>query len=173
MRAPFILQMRHGRDPDADHRPTGGGKQTVRLRDRKAKPDSRNQNCENQRQDRHANGISGARTRIIGEHREEMRSPDAATADNSVEHDPRRAHAPLRGSRPVEQADGNRTSKKTHEAGQRHQAQIVFGGQAGEYAVHAAMADAVLPAEAYVLRLDAAEPDVQREPLSPTGPAQQ
>jgi hypothetical protein len=24
-----------------------------------------------------------------------------------------------------------------------------------------------------VLRLDAAEPDVQREPLSPTGPAQQ
>jgi hypothetical protein len=38
---------------------------------------------------------------------------------------------------------------------------------------HAAMADAVLPAAAYVLRLDAAEPDVQREPLAPAGSAQQ
>jgi hypothetical protein len=35
------------------------------------------------------------------------------------------------------------------------------------------MADAVLPAAAYVLQLDAAEPDVQREPLPPAGPAQQ
>jgi lysophospholipase L1-like esterase len=49
----------------------------------------------------------------------------------------------------------------------------VYGGAVHPSAEgHAAMADAVLPAEAYVLRLDAAEPDVQREPLPPTGPAQ-
>jgi hypothetical protein len=44
----------------------------------------------------------------------------------------------------------------------------VYGGAVHPSAEgHAAMADAVLPAEAYVLRLDAAEPDVQREPLPP------
>jgi len=50
----------------------------------------------------------------------------------------------------------------------------VYGGAVHPSAEgHAAMADAVLPAAAYVLRLDAAEPDVQREPLSPAGAAQQ
>jgi hypothetical protein len=50
----------------------------------------------------------------------------------------------------------------------------VYGGAVHPSAEgHAAMADAVLPAAAYVLRLDAAEPDVQREPLSPAGSAQQ
>jgi lysophospholipase L1-like esterase len=46
----------------------------------------------------------------------------------------------------------------------------VYGGAVHPSAEgHAAMADAVLPAAAYVLRLDAAEPDVQRAPLSPAG----
>ena len=50
----------------------------------------------------------------------------------------------------------------------------VYGGAVHPSAEgHAAMADAVLPAAAYVLRLDAAEPDVQREPLSPAGSARQ
>jgi len=47
----------------------------------------------------------------------------------------------------------------------------VYGGAVHPSAEgHAAMADAVLPAAAYVLQLDAAEPAVQREPLSPAGP---
>ena len=46
----------------------------------------------------------------------------------------------------------------------------VYGGAVHPSAEgHAAMADAVLPAAAYVLQLDAAEPAVQREPLSPAG----
>jgi len=50
----------------------------------------------------------------------------------------------------------------------------VYGGAVHPSAEgHAAMADAVLPAEAYVLRLDAAEGDVQGEPLSPLSPARQ
>ena len=78
----------HGRDADADHCAAGGGKQAARARDRKAEPDAGNENGEDQRKDRHADGISGARTRIIGKHRDEMRGPDAATADHSIEHDP-------------------------------------------------------------------------------------
>jgi len=38
---------------------------------------------------------------------------------------------------------------------------------------HAVMADAALPAAASVLRLDAAEPEVTREPLAPAGALQQ
>jgi lysophospholipase L1-like esterase len=50
----------------------------------------------------------------------------------------------------------------------------VYGGAVHPSAEgHAAMADAVLPAAAYVLQLDAAEPDVQREQLSPAGSARQ
>jgi lysophospholipase L1-like esterase len=50
----------------------------------------------------------------------------------------------------------------------------VYGGAVHPSAEgHAAMADAVLPAAAYVLRLDAAEPDVQRAPLSPAASPQQ
>jgi lysophospholipase L1-like esterase len=51
----------------------------------------------------------------------------------------------------------------------------VYGGAVHPSAEgHAAMADAVLPAAAWVLQLDAAEPDVQRQPLAPaSGSAQQ
>jgi hypothetical protein len=50
----------------------------------------------------------------------------------------------------------------------------VYGGAVHPSAEgHAAMADAVLPAAAAVLRLDGAEPDVTSEPLAPAGSAQQ
>jgi len=51
----------------------------------------------------------------------------------------------------------------------------VYGGAVHPSAEgHAAMADAVLPAAAWALQLDAAEPDVQRQPLAPaSGSAQQ
>jgi lysophospholipase L1-like esterase len=50
----------------------------------------------------------------------------------------------------------------------------VYGGAVHPTAEgHAVMADATLPAVASVLRLDAAEPDVTREPLAPAGSLQQ
>jgi hypothetical protein len=50
----------------------------------------------------------------------------------------------------------------------------VYGGAVHPTAEgHAAMADAALPAAASVLHLDAAEPEVTREPLAPAGAAQQ
>jgi lysophospholipase L1-like esterase len=50
----------------------------------------------------------------------------------------------------------------------------VYGGAVHPTAEgHAVMADATLPAVASVLRLDAAEPDVTREPLAPAGSPQQ
>lgn len=50
----------------------------------------------------------------------------------------------------------------------------VYGGAVHPSAEgHAAMADAALPAAASVLRLDAAEPEVTREPLTPAGSVQQ
>jgi hypothetical protein len=50
----------------------------------------------------------------------------------------------------------------------------VYGGAVHPSAEgHAAMADAVLPAAAAVLQLDAAEPDVRSLPLAPAGGAVQ
>jgi hypothetical protein len=50
----------------------------------------------------------------------------------------------------------------------------VYGGAVHPSAEgHAAMADAALPAAASVLHLDAAEPEVTREPLAPASAVQQ
>ena len=74
---------------------------------------------------------------LVGEHRDEMRRPDAASRDEARARDPQCADAPRAGARARDQTHRRAAGEKTQHAREHDEPQIVVLCDAADHAKHA------------------------------------
>jgi hypothetical protein len=85
-----------------------------------------------QRHDRQIDVIGDRHSGLVGEHRQEMRRPDAAPGRGSRRREPDRAGATLGRTRAMEQCDCGQARQKADNAGDRDQAPVMLRREAVE-----------------------------------------
>jgi hypothetical protein len=119
----------HRCDTAANDGTAKGNHQLARTGQCDAETDGDDGYREDQRQRGDGYAVSGVRTGIVRQHRDEMGGPDSAAADGRIEADPDRARAAARRLGPVKQADGDRAGEPADGACQYDQTPIMFRGE--------------------------------------------
>ncbi|MGY4416408.1 hypothetical protein ACVWW4_008144 [Bradyrhizobium sp. LB7.1] len=128
-----VMHRRHpgADDGTAEHDPRG-----ARGRYRDAQPHERHGDREDQRKDRYRDVVGAGAARPVGEHRDEMRRPDAASADGGIQGDSDQTPGAVRRARPVKQTDRRRACEQAHRAAKRDQSPVVLLGETVENLIH-------------------------------------
>ena len=126
----------HRRDTAADDRTADRNDRQARTGQCNAEADGDNAYREKQGQKRDGDAVSGARAGIVSQHRDEMGSPDSATADSRVEANPGRARSAARGPGTMKQADSDRAGERANGACQHNQSPVMLGDEAIQDLVH-------------------------------------
>jgi hypothetical protein len=122
----------HRRDADPDYRPPDDSASLRTIVEGDAKTNASDGRGDNQRQYRQTKVISRASVRLIGQHRNEMGSPDPAATCRGVQSKPDMARPAAGRLSPLKKADRDTARQKTYGHCERHKALIVFNGKAGE-----------------------------------------
>ena len=126
----------HRRDAAADDGTSEDDPQRPQGRYRDAQSDEGDGDREDQRQDRHGNVVGTTVTRPVGQHRDEVRRPDAAAADDGIQRDPDQPPGSLRRTRPVKQADCRRAGEQTHRPAECDQTPIMLVRETKQNLIH-------------------------------------
>jgi hypothetical protein len=98
-----------------------------------------------------ADVICNPNTRVVGQHRDEVRCPNAESGRKAGGQHPRRARAPLRRQRSMEKAYRAKAGNKTNDACDDDEAPVVLLREAGKNAEH----------------IDPIMPSLKRQKISP------
>jgi hypothetical protein len=104
--------------------------------DRDAEAAAYNQRRGDQREGRQADVVGDRDSRIVGEHGDEMRRPDACAGGRSRRPGPYGPCPPAVRFRAVEHADCGQARQEADDGGERHQAPVMLDAEAIENPVH-------------------------------------
>ena len=126
----------HGGDTHADHRTADRNRRATVIEQRNAEADRSDGHCEDQRHQGDRNVVAGARTAIVGQHRDKVGGPNSATADGRIEAHPDHAGEAVRGLGAMKQADRHRAGEPADRASENDQPQIMLGDEAIQNLIH-------------------------------------
>jgi hypothetical protein len=121
----------HEGDAGSEHGATGDERPSPCTVDGDADSGRCQRDRGNEGEARQVDAVADFHDRLIGQHCDEMRRPDAAPGRSASGGDPRGADAPLGGVRPMQMNDGGQARHEAHDERERDKAGVMRGGEAG------------------------------------------